>query len=79
MKYEDKELSGWRQSLENNIFTTGCWMHLIIVSLSMLCFCTILTTYFMLNGSSEGFSDDSFVTKLITTASRGNENTISLQ
>ena len=76
MEDENQEYLDWREYLDIKIFQTGCWIHLIMVSLSMVCLFTILTTYIMLNGSSNRYSDDSFVTNSITAESRGDQNTV---
>ena len=76
MEYENEEVLNWREYFDMKIFHTGCWIHLIMVSLSMLCLFTIFTTYLMLNGSSNRYPDDSFVTKSITAESRGDQNIV---
>ena len=76
MEYENQEFLDWREYFDIKIFQTRCWIHLIMVSLSMVCLFTILTTYIMLNGSSNIHPDDSFVTNSITAESRGDQNTV---
>ena len=73
MDYENGENIGFRDYLDEKLFNTGCWKHFIKLSLSILCFLTVLTTYFVLIGSSEKFPDDSFVTKSLKAASRGDQ------
>ena len=76
MEYENQEFLDWREYFDIKIFQTGCWIHLIMVSLSMVCLFTILTTYIMLNGSSNIYPDDSFVTNSLTAESRCDQNTV---
>ena len=73
MDYENGENIGFRDCLVKKLFNPGCWRGFITLSLSILCFVTVSTTYFVLSGSTEQFPDDSFVTKSLAAASRGNQ------
>ena len=62
-----------RQYFDEELFNTGRWKHFIVLCLSMFCLLTALTTYIVLIGFSERFPEDSFVTKSLAGAPRGDQ------